>query len=110
MDISQSFKGLQGNMLQIGLSQEEQRAVQGKISCQRMCSEGGYWLQLDFFSLVVKHVSIRILLKIVVQFDLDLEQMDVKIIFLHGQLEKKIYLKQLEGYIQKGKENKVYLI
>ena len=27
--------------------------------------------------------------------------------FLHGELEEKIYMKQPEGYIQEGKENKV---
>ena len=32
--------------------------------------------------------------------------MDVKITFLHGELEK-IYMKQPESYIQEGKENKV---
>ena len=39
---------------------------------------------MRFFSPVVKHSFIRILLAIVVQFDLELEQMDVKITFLHG--------------------------
>ena len=53
----------------------------------------------DIFSPVVKHSSIRILLAIVVQFDLKLEQMDVKTVFLHGELEKNIYMKQPEGYI-----------
>ena len=33
------------------------------------------------------------LLAIVVQFDLELMQMDVKTIFLHGELEEKIYMK-----------------
>ena len=47
---------------------------------------------------------------IIVQFDLELEQMDVKIIFLYGELEEKIYMKQLESYIEEGKENKVYLL
>jgi len=42
------------------------------------------------------------LLVIVVQFDLELEQMNVKITFLHGELEEKIYMKQPEGYIQEG--------
>jgi len=35
---------------------------------------------------------------IVAQFDLELEQMNVKILFLHGELEEKIYMKQTEGY------------
>ena len=43
------------------------------------------------------------LLAIVVQFDLELEQMNVKTVFLHGELKEKIYMKQPEDYIQKGK-------
>jgi len=50
------------------------------------------------------------LLVIVAQFDLELEQMDVKTVFLHGELEEKIYIKQLECYIQEGQENKVCLL
>ena len=62
---------------------------------------------IRFFSHVVKHMSIRTLLVIVVQFDLELEQTDVKTVFLHGELEEKIYMKQPKGYVQKGKENNV---
>jgi len=62
---------------------------------------------MRFFSHVVKHTSIQMLLVIVAQFDLKLEQMDVKTVFLHGELEEKIYMKQPEDYIQEGKENKV---
>jgi len=47
------------------------------------------------------------LLAIVAQFDLELEQIDVK---MHGELEEKIYMKQPEDYIQEGKVNKVYLL
>ena len=36
--------------------------------------------------------------------------MDVKTVFLHGELEVKIYMKQPERYIQEGKENKVCLL
>ena len=46
---------------------------------------------MRFFSMV-KHTSIQILLTIVVQFDLELEQMDVKTTFLNGELEEKIYM------------------
>lgn len=64
----------------------------------------------EVFAPVVKHVSIRILLSAVVNFDMELEQMDVKTVFLHGVLQERIYMEQLEGFIQKGQEGKVCLL
>ncbi|KAG8478589.1 hypothetical protein CXB51_028432 [Gossypium anomalum] len=46
----------------------------------------------DMFSPVVKHSSIRALLGIVAMHDLELEQLDVKTAFLHGELEDDIYM------------------
>ena len=40
----------------------------------------------EFFSLVVRHTSIGVLLAIVAHQDFELEQLDVKITFLHGEL------------------------
>ena len=40
----------------------------------------------EVFSPVVKHTSIRVLISIVSQFDWELEQLDVKTAFLHGNL------------------------
>jgi hypothetical protein len=42
----------------------------------------------DVFSPVVKHSSIRTLLSIVAMHDYELEPLDVKIAFMHGELEK----------------------
>jgi len=56
----------------------------------------------EIFSHVLKYTSIQMLLAMVTQFDLALEQMDVKTAFLHGKLEEKIYIKQAESYIQEG--------
>jgi hypothetical protein len=59
----------------------------------------------DVFSPVVKHSSIRALLGIVAMHDLELEQLDVKTAFLHGDLEEEIYMDQPKGFIEPGKEN-----
>ena len=47
----------------------------------------------EIFSPIVKHTFIRMVLAIVVQFDLEFKQMDVKTIFLHCELDEKIYMK-----------------
>jgi hypothetical protein len=57
------------------------------------------------FSPVIKHSSICALLGIVAMHDLELEQLDIKIAFLHGDLEEEIYMNQSEGFIVPGKEN-----
>ena len=50
------------------------------------------------------------LLVLVAQFELELEQMNVKTTFLHDELEEKIYMKQPEGYIKESQENKECLL
>ncbi|KAK1626214.1 hypothetical protein QYE76_000529 [Lolium multiflorum] len=61
----------------------------------------------DVFSPVVKHSSIRAFFGIVAMHDLELEQLDVKTAFLHGELEEEIYMDQPEGYVVPGKEDLV---
>ena len=48
----------------------------------------------EIFSPVVKMTSIRTILSLMVVEDLDLEQLDVKMTFLHGDLEEDIYIKK----------------
>ncbi|KAL5850870.1 hypothetical protein ACOSQ4_008883 [Xanthoceras sorbifolium] len=61
----------------------------------------------EVFSPVVKHSSIRILLALVAQLNLELVQLDVKTAFLHGDLEEEIYMTQPEGFKVAGKEDLV---
>ena len=61
----------------------------------------------DFFLSVVKMCSIRVKLGLVASMNLELEQLDVKIAFLHGDLDEEIFIKQQEGFKVKGKENMV---
>jgi hypothetical protein len=53
----------------------------------------------EIFSLVVKLVSICVLLALVALLDMELEQLDVKTTFLHGDLDEEIYMEQPEGFV-----------
>ena len=61
------------------------------------------------FSHVVKMSSIRVVLGILVSLNLEMEQLDVKIAFLHGDLEEEIYMEQLKGFKESGKET-LYIV
>lgn len=59
---------------------------------------------------VVKYSSIRILLSPVTNNDMYLEQLDIKMVFFHGELEEKIYTRQPKGFVQKDNEDHVFLL
>ena len=61
----------------------------------------------EVFSPVVKNTTIRLVLGMVASENLHLEQLNVKIAFLHGYLEKEIYIHQLEEFIVQVKKNLV---
>ncbi|KAL6322839.1 hypothetical protein AAG906_020839 [Vitis piasezkii] len=48
-----------------------------------------------------------IFLGLAASMNLEIEQLDVKIVFLHGDLEEEIYMEQPEGFTMKGKEHLV---
>jgi hypothetical protein len=51
------------------------------------------------FSPVVKMTSIRVVLGLAARPNLEVEQMEVKTAFLHGDLEEDIYMEQPEGFL-----------
>ena len=55
----------------------------------------------------MKHSSFRILLALVAQYELKLDQLDMKIAFLYGNLEEEIYMSQPIGFKIAGKKNMV---
>lgn len=61
----------------------------------------------EIFAPVVKMPSIRIVLGLAASLDLEVEQMDVKTAFLHGELEEEIYMEQPEGFRETGKDELV---
>lgn len=60
------------------------------------------------FFLVLQHSTIRILLYIVMQFDLELVQIDIKTTFLHGDLKENINITQLDGLKLTKKKDMIY--
>ena len=52
---------------------------------------------------VARYNSIRTVLTIATQLDLEVHQMDIKTAFLNGELENEIYMKQPEGYVDKDR-------
>ena len=61
----------------------------------------------ETFSPIFKVASIRPILAIVVQLDLELYQMDAKTAFRNGELDEEIYMSQPMSLEVKGQERKV---
>jgi len=61
----------------------------------------------EVFSPAVKHSTIQILLALVTQYELELDQFDVKTTFLHDDLDEEIFMTQSMGFKTAGKKNMV---
>jgi hypothetical protein len=58
----------------------------------------------DIFSPIAKLTSIRVIMSLGTAFNIEIKKMDVKTMFLHGDLEEEIYMKQPKGFVVKGKK------
>lgn len=58
----------------------------------------------------MRYNTIRIMLALAARFNSELEQMDVNTTFLHGYLDRNIYMYQLKGFSKKDGEGKVSLL
>jgi hypothetical protein len=74
----------------------------------RLVAKGYFQVEgIDFgeiFPPVAKLTSIIFLLSVFAAFYFEVEQMDVKTTFLHGDMEEEIYMKWPEGFVVKGKK------
>ena len=61
----------------------------------------------EIFSPGVKMTTLRLLLSVVATEDIELEQLDVKMTFLHGDLEEDIHMSQLAGFTTTGDEGHI---
>lgn len=64
----------------------------------------------ETFSPVVRYSTIRILLAMAAQQDMEVEHMDVKTAFLNGNLQETVFMEQPECFQEKGKESQVCLL
>lgn len=62
----------------------------------------------EVFAPVARWDTIRILLAVAAQRGWKVYQLDVKSTFLYGELKEVVYVDQLEGFIKRGEEDKVY--
>ena len=61
----------------------------------------------DTYSLVTKIATIRTLVELAVIYDHMVHQIDVKTVFLNGNLEEETYIEQPKSFVCSGQENKV---
>ena len=62
----------------------------------------------ETFCPVVRLESLRMMLALAVQHDLELHQVVVTTAFLNGTLEEEVFMKQPEGFVVPGSEELVY--
>ena len=65
---------------------------------------------IDFqetFLPVARYEAIRFLLAHATLEDWEIEALDIKTAFLYGELDKEIYMEQLEGFVKKGQEGHI---
>ena len=95
----------------MGLQEEE--GVDGKVETfkARLVAKGYTQKEgIDYdetFSLVAMLKSIRILLSIAAYYDYEIWKMDVKTVFLNGNLEEELYMMQPKGFIAKNQKHMV---
>ncbi|GKC24312.1 retrovirus-related pol polyprotein from transposon TNT 1-94 [Tanacetum coccineum] len=95
------------------------RLKNGLKAFRNQGTKQGWWLEgitqragIDYneiFSPVVRHTFIRVILLLIACEDYELEQLDVKTTFFHGNLKETIYMRQPPGF-EEGTGNQVCLL
>ena len=61
----------------------------------------------EIFSPVAKIGSVRVVISLAAMYDWSLYQLDIKNVFLHGDLLEEVYMEQLPGFVAQGEDGKV---
>ena len=62
----------------------------------------------DTFSLVAKMTYVRLFISLAATHNWDLHQLDIKNVFLHGDLQDEVYMEQPPGFVAQGGIGKVF--
>ena len=62
----------------------------------------------EVFAPVARIETVRLIIGMAASHRWELHHLDVKTAFLYGELKEEVYVKQPEGFVVKGSENKVY--
>ena len=62
----------------------------------------------EVFAPVARIETIRLIIGLAASKGWKIHHLDVKIVFLHGDLKEEVYVSQPQGFVVKGQENKVY--
>ena len=62
----------------------------------------------DTFSPITKMTSIRFLISLAATYNWDLHQLDIKNVFLHGDLQEEVYMEQPLWFVAQGEIGKVF--
>ena len=63
----------------------------------------------DTFSLVTKMTYVRLFISLAATHNWDLHQLDIKNVFLHGDLQEEVYMEQPPGFVAHEEIGKVFL-
>nr|GEV72910.1 retrovirus-related Pol polyprotein from transposon TNT 1-94 [Tanacetum cinerariifolium] len=101
-----SFKWLY--KIKEGIESIQKPRYKARLVARRFTQQAGIDYN-EVFSPVVRHTSIRVIISLTACEDYELEQLDVKTAFLHGNLEETIYIRQPPGF-EERMGNKICLL
>ena len=61
----------------------------------------------DTFSSIAKLTPVHLFISLVASYDWNLHQLDIKNVFLHGDLQEEVYMEQPLGFVPQGEIGKV---
>ena len=61
----------------------------------------------DTFSLVAKMIYVRLFISLAATYNWDLHQLDIKNVFLHGDLQEEVYIEQPPRFVVQGEIGRV---